>query len=374
MSRRILSAGAAIALSIVALAGQSAPPPAFQVDPFWPKPLPNSWILGSVTGVRVDAKDHVWLVHRGADSLTARTENGLGTDPPTAEFCCRPAPFVLEFDQAGTVVGRWGGPGDGYEWPRSPGGMAIDAAGNVWIAAAGVTESAGGRGRGRGGAAPAPPRPQDAHILKFSRAGKFLLQIGQAGKSDPADPKTLNRPLGVEVDGNEAFVADAGHQRIAVFDATTGAYKRHWGANGSTPFKTVSCVRIAKDGLVYVCDRQNNRIQVFRKDGTFVKEAAVSKTTAGDGAVWDVAFSPDAQQRFVYAADGQDQKVFVLRRDTLEVVSSFGAGGRYPGQFFGVGSIAVDSKGNVYTGETYEGKRLQRFVVKGTGAARGGSR
>lgn len=376
MTSRIPSIGAALVAATAMLAGQSAQAPALQVDALWPRPLPNSWILGSVTGVRVDSNDHIWLVHRGADSLTARTENGLGTDPPTAELCCRPAPFVLEFDAAGTLVGHWGGPGDGYEWPRSPGGMAIDRAGNVWIAAAGVTETAGGgRGRGRGGAAaPAAPRPQDAHVLKFSRAGKFLLQIGQAGKSDAADAKTLNRPLAVEVDGNEVYVADAGHQRIAVFDATTGAYKRHWGANGPTPFRTVSCVRIARDGQVYVCDRQNNRIQVFRKDGTFVKEAVVSKETRGDGAVWDVAFSHDPQQRFLYVADGQDQKVFVLRRDTLEVVSSFGGGGRYPGYFFGVGSVAVDSKGNVYTGETYEGKRLQRFVFKGTGAARGGRR
>jgi DNA-binding beta-propeller fold protein YncE len=375
MTGRILSAGAAVVVATMALAGQSPQAPAFQVDPFWPQPLPNAWILGSVTGVRVDANDRVWLVHRGADSLTARTENGLGTNPPTAELCCRPAPFVLEFDQAGKVVGWWGGPGDGYEWPRSPGGIAIDAAGSVWIAAAGVTEGSGsGRGRGRGSSTPAAPPPQDAHVLKFSRAGKFILQIGQAGKSDAADPKTLNRPLGVDVDGSEVFIADTGHQRVAVFDASTGAYKRHWGANGSTPFRTVSCVRVARDGQVYVCDRQNNRIQVFRKDGTFVKEAVVSNTTKGDGAVWDVAFSPDPQQRFVYVADGQDQKVFVLRRDTLEAMSSFGSGGRYPGQFFGVGSIAVDSNGNLYTGETYEGKRLQRFVFNGTGPARGGRR
>lgn len=376
MTCRIVSLGVALATATIALAGQSAPQaPAFQVDALWPRPLPNSWILGSVTGVRVDAKDHIWLVHRGADSLSARQEMGLATNPPGSEFCCRPAPFVLELDSAGTVVGHWGGPGDGYAWPRSPGGMAVDAAGNVWIAGAGVTETPGG-GRGRGGAAapPAPPRPQDAHVLKFSRVGKFLLQIGQPGKSDAADVKALNRPAGVEVDGNEVYVADTGNNRVAVFDAATGAYKRHWSANGPTPFRSVSCVRVAKDGQVYVCDRQNNRIQVFRKDGTFVKEAVVSKTTQGDGAVWDVAFSPDPQQRSLYVADGQDQKVFVLRRDTLAVVSSFGGGGRYPGYFFGVGSIAVDSKGNVYTGETYEGKRLQRFVFKGTGAARGGSR
>src|SRR6185503_9455163 len=174
-----------------------------------------------------------------------------------------------------------------------------------------------------------------------------------------------------------------GNHRIAVFDGDTGAYKRHWGAYGEKPddassgaydpsappakqFRTVSGAAISKDGMVYVCDRQNNRIQIFQKDGKFVKEAFVSKTTLGDGSVWDIAFSSDPQQRFVYVADGHDKKIFVLRRDTLEVVSSFGDGGRMPGQFYAVGSIAVDSKGNVYTGETYEGKRVQKFVYKGS--------
>jgi hypothetical protein len=398
--RRTVSIGIALVAGAVAFNGmldasqQAAQAPVFQVDPLWPKPLPNHWILGSVTGVRVDAKDHIWLVHRGADSLAARMENGLGTNPPTAEFCCRPAPFVLEFDSAGTLVSNWVGPGEGYDWPRSPGGMAIDGAGNVWIAAAGVTETPGGRGRGAT-APPAAPRPQDAHVLKFSRAGKFLLQIGKPGKAEGSHSETtLNRPLGLDVDSaaNEVYVADGLiNRRVVVFDATTGAYKRHWGAYGQKPddanvgpydpksepakqFRAVSCVKLAKDGTVYVCDRQNNRIQAFKKDGAFVKEGFVSKATRGDGAVWDIAFSTDPQQRHLYVADGQDQKVFVVRRDTLEVVSSFGAGGRYPGQFFGVGSIAVDSKGTVYTGETYEGKRLQRFFSKGTGPARGASR
>jgi autonomous glycyl radical cofactor GrcA len=392
--RRTISLGAALVGAVVALSGQGAShAPMVQVDPLWPKPLPNSWILGSITGVRLDAKDHIWLVHRGADSLSARQENGLGTNPPTAEFCCRPAPFVLEFDAAGTLVSSWGGPGEGFDWPRSPGGIAIDSAGNVWIAAAGVTESAGRGGRGAPATPSAAPRPQDAHVLKFSRAGKFLLQIGKPGKTEDSNSETaLNRPLAVDVDSaaNEVYVADGlVNRRVVVFDATTGAYKRQWGAYGQKPdganvgpydpkaepakqFRTVSCVKLAKDGAVYVCDRQNNRVQVFKKDGTFVKEAVISKSTLGDGAVWDVAFSNDAQQRFLYVADGQDQKVFVLRRDTLEVVSTFGGGGRYPGLFFGVGSIAVDSKGNVYTGETYEGKRLQRFVFKGVAAAKGG--
>jgi DNA-binding beta-propeller fold protein YncE len=228
-------------------------------------------------------------------------------------------------------------------------------------------------------------------VLKFSRTGQFLLQIGHAGKPEGSDSKTgLNRPAAIEVDAaaNEVYIADGYvNRRIVVFDASTGAYKRHWGAYGEKPddapldaydpnappakqFRTVSCVHISKDGLVYVCDRQNDRVQVFRKDGKFVKETLVSKTTTGDGSVWDVAFSNDPQQRYMYVADGHDKKVWVLMRDSLEVVSSFGDGGRLPGLFYGVGSVAVDSKGNVYTGETYEGKRVQKFVFKGVGAVR----
>ncbi len=412
MSSRYLLASA-IALAVVVIAGSargpvltgqpSAPAPAFEVDPFWPKPLPNAWILGSVTGVRVDATDRVWLVHRGADSLNPRQEMGLATSPPGAEFCCRPAPFVLEFDSAGNLAGHWGGPGQGYDWPRSPGGMAVDAARNVWIAAAGVSDApGGGSGRGGGGSgrsggtpqAQQPGRPQDAHVLKYSPAGEFLLQIGKPGVIEGSESRTtLNRPSALDVDSaaGEVYVADAGNRRVAVFDASTGAYRRHWGAYGEKPgeastapydpkaeaerqFRTLTCVKLARDGLLYVCDRQNDRIQVFRKDGTFVKEAFVSKTTTGDGSVWDVAFSNDPEQRFLYVADGQDQKVFVLERETLAVVGNFGRGGRYPGSFFGVGSIATDSKGNVYTGETYEGKRLQRFLMSAAGAPRGGSR
>ncbi|HEX2487807.1 MAG TPA: hypothetical protein VHR27_00305 [Blastocatellia bacterium] len=356
--------------------------PIFKVDPLWPKPLPNHWVLGSVTGVAVDARDHIWITHRGADSL-GNNEKGAILNPPTG--CCVPAPQVLEFDQAGNLISHWGGPGDGFEWPQSTGAISIDHKGNVWIAAAGQPEPAAGRA-----AAPTTPRPQDAHVIKFSRTGQFLLQIGRAGKVEGSDGKTgLNRPAIARVDpaANEVYVGDGfGNRRVVVFDADTGAYKRHWGAYGEKPddatlgpydsnappakqFRTVSGVAIAKDGLVYVCDRQNDRIQVFEKNGKFMKEAFVSKTTLGDGSVWDIAFSHDPQQRFLYVADGHDKKVFIMRRESLEVVSSFGAGGRMPGQFYGVGSIAVDSKGNVYTGETYEGKRVQKFVYKGLGTA-----
>ena len=176
-------------------AARQAAGPRLQVDPLWPKPLPNHWLFGSITGVAVDARNHIWVVHRGADSLNARTEMSAATSPPTAEACCIRRRPVLEFDEAGTLVGHWGGPGDGYDWPRSPGGIAVDAQGNVWIAAAGV-ERGGRRCRVRAAAAPpsAAPRPVDAHVLKFTREGKFLLQIGKAGQAGANDSKTGAEP------------------------------------------------------------------------------------------------------------------------------------------------------------------------------------
>src|SRR5262252_1672377 len=290
--KRSLYIGAAFVAIIVALGvGQSAlkrttaaegrggvQAPVFKVDPLWPKPLPNHWVLGSVTGVAVDGQDHIWITHRGADSL-GNNEKGAILNPPTG--CCVPAPQVLEFDQAGNLIGHWGGPGQGYDWPQSTGGITVDHKGNVWIAAAGQAETAPRPAAAAPAAAARPaaaPKPQDAHVLKFSRSGQFLLQIGKAGKTEGSDSKTgLNRPIGIEVDAatNEVYVADGyGNRRVVVFDADTGAYKRHWGAYGEKPddssvgaydpngpaakqFRTVSCAAVSKDGQVYVCDRQN---------------------------------------------------------------------------------------------------------------------
>jgi DNA-binding beta-propeller fold protein YncE len=342
--------------------------PMFEVDPFWPRPLPNHWVLGSSVGVTVDARDHVFIVHRGAATLNERTEIGLATTPRTAEDCCLPAPPILEFDPAGNLVGHWGGPGPGYEWPTSNHGVTVDDKGNVWI---------GGNGKG------------DAHVLKFTRDGKLLMQFGHAGKSGGSnDTENFGQVAKIFVDpkANEAYIADGyGNRRVAVIDADTGKFKRYWGAYGHKPddtdlgkydpdappapqFRTpVHCAELASDGLVYVCDRPNDRIQVFQKDGTFVKETFIAKKTLGDGSVWDIAFSRDPQQRYLYLADGKNEKVYILERDTLKILTSFGDGGRQPGQFFGVHSIATDSKGNIYTTETYEGKRLQKFVYKGLG-------
>ena len=348
-------------------AAGSAQVPMFQVDPMWPKPLPNGWVIGSVIGVAVDSQDHIWMIHR--PSTLSKNELGMAQKPPTAEYCCRAAPPVLEFDQAGNLVQSWGGKAAGYDWPGGEHAIFVDYKDNVWV---GSNERS------------------DGQILKFTRQGKFLLQIGHPNiKPSSASTVDLGAPANIEVDPatNEVYVSDGySNHRVIVFDADTGAFKRMWGAYGNKPDDTdpgrydptvapkqfrnpVHCSTISKDNLVYVCDRTADRIQVFRKDGTFVKEGWVARTTLGSGSVWDIDFSTDPQQRFIYLTDGMNGRVHILVRDTLQVVGHIGQGGRYPGQFYGAHSIATDHEGNIYTGETYEGKRLQRFLFKGLGNA-----
>lgn len=339
--------------------------PSFEVDPLWPQPLPNHWILGSTIGVAVDSRDHVWIIHRGGPTLNERTEMGAATDPPTSE-CCTPAPPVLEFDPAGNLVSSWGGPGEGYDWPISNHGIVVDPMDNIWIGGNGVS---------------------DAHILKFTREGKFLMQLGKPGQSSGSND-TVNfgrvAKISFDVAANEAYIADGyGNKRVAVLDMNTGAFKRYWGAYGNRPddadlgrynptdppaqqFRNpVHCAEPSLDGLVYVCDRPNDRIQVFHNDGTFVSETFVAPQTLGDGSTWDIAFSKDPEQTYIYLADGKNERIYVILRSTMEILTTFGDGGRQPGQFFAVHSIATDSKGNIFTTETYEGKRVQKFVFKG---------
>jgi len=337
--------------------------PRFEVDPLWPKPLPNHWVVGQAIGVTVDDQDHVWIVHR--DNLLGANEAAASQDPPTAS-CCVKAPPVLEFDPAGNVVGHWGGPSKEYDWPNSNHGITVDYKGNVWI---GANEG------------------NDAQVLKFTKAGKFIMQIGKPGQNKGSnDTENFGRAAKIFVDpkANEAYIADGyGNKRVVVIDADTGKFKRYWGAYGNKPDDTnlgaydptaphaqqfrnpVHCADLSNDGLLYVCDRPNDRIQIFKPDGTFVKEVFVATNTLGDGSVWDIAFSKDPQQKYLYLADGKNEKIYVFDRASMEILTSFGDGGRQPGQWFAVHSIAVDSKGNIYTTETYEGRRLQKFVYKG---------
>jgi len=370
---------ASLALLIFSAQAANLMAPRFEVDFTWPKPLPNHWILGQAVGVAVDADDHVWIIHRPA-SLEA-TETHATTNPPIAQ-CCAPAPPVLEFDQAGNLLRHWGGPGDGYDWPLSNHGITIDYRGNVWI---------GGNSRDSvPGTTPAPGAFASYHddmILKFTRDGKFLLQIGKPGQSRGSnDTANLRLPAKTFVDPktNEIYVADGyANHRVIVFNAGTGEYQRHWGAYGHKPddadpgpykpdaapaqqFRNpVHCAMLSDDGLLYVCDRVNDRIQVFKPDGTFVKEAFIEKNTLGSGSAWDMAFSRDKEQKFIYLADGENDQVHILDRQSLQVLTSFGQGGRQPGEFYGVHSIATDSKGNLYTTETWRGQRVQRFLFKG---------
>ena len=387
-NRKLLS-GVALAGSIIALGiGQAVlqdkavaqrpmvQAPVFEVDPMWPKPT-GGLLLGQTIGLWADEQDHIWVIHRGSATLH-NNEKGAELNPPIAQ-CCKGAKPVLAFDPEGNLVRQWGGPGEGYEWPQSNHGVHIDYKGNVWI---------GGNG------------DQDSQVLKFTKQGKFLLQVGKsAARKGPNnaqgqptyvggsnDQVSFGRVAKIFVDpaANEAYLADGYlNKRVAIIDADTGKLKRYWGAYGNKPDDTnlgpykpeappaqqfrnpVHCADLSRDGFVYVCDRQNNRLQVFTKDGKFVKEAFYAKNSLSEGAVWDVAFSKDPQQTYIFLADGRNMKIRVLRRDTLEELTSFGDGGRQPGQFYAVHSIAADSKGNLYTTETYEGKRVQKFSYKG---------
>jgi len=362
-----LGVGQAVLQKRAEAQGSTVQAPIFEVDPLWPKPLPNNWLLGWTIGIWVDELDHVWVIHRGAGGLH-NNERGAELNPPIAE-CCRTAPPILVYDSDGTLLRTWGGPGPGYEWPQSNHGIHVDYKGNVWI---------GGNGE------------KDAHILKFTNDGKFIMQVGHLGGNKGSnDQENFGRVAKIWVDQktNEAYIADGYlNKRVAVIDADSGKMKRYWGAYGNKPDDTnlgpydpkappaqqfrnpVHCIERSVDDLVYVCDRQNDRLQVFKPDGTFVKEAFYAKNTKGAGAVWDIVFSKDPQQRFIMLADGQNERVRVIVRETLEEITSFGDGGRQPGQFYGVHSLASDSKGNLYTTETYEGKRVQKFNYKGIGS------
>jgi hypothetical protein len=361
----------AILLLIVSVLLQAQAVPTYKVDTSWPKQLPNKWIIGQVGGMAVDKDDHIWVYQRPRSNTV--DELSAAQSPPIGE-CCVAAPSVLEFDKQGNLLSSWGGPGHVPNWPVSEHGIYVDNTGNVWLS---------------GNSAKTNDAPEDREILKFSKDGKLLLRIGRQvdGPDNNQDTTYFGRVAGMDADENarELYVADGyGNKRIVVLDMNTGAFKRGWGAygiplsqidNGAQPaynpanppakqfLGPVHCVRLAKDGLVYVCDRMANRVQVFTKEGKFVKEFMVGSATLANGAVWTISFSQDPQQKFLLVGDGRNNVIRILDRNNGAVVGSFGHNGRNAGQFHWVHQVVTDSEGNVYTGEVDTGKRIQKFIL-----------
>ena len=351
----------------VAAAEASNGSPTFQVDPSWPQEMPEHWIMGSITAVFVDARDHVWVTHL-PETLTPE-ETAEVQEPPIGT-CCRPAPVVVEFDQDGEVVQGWGDPTtqDVSQFPRNAHGLFVDHNDFVWVGTY-----------------------RHHRLMKFTRSGELVLTIGEYDNTGGSnDPALLGGPAGIWVDPgtNEVFVADGyANRRVVVFDGETGEYLRHWGAYGEMPddeyrydygsediavspprqFSTVHGLIGSNDGLIYVADRRGNRIQVFDHAGTFVTERIIAPRTRASGSSFVVALSPDDEQRWLYLADGTNHKVWILRRADLEVVGEFGRGGRQVGQFLRPHGMSVDSRGNIYVGEASTGRRVQRFSIQDGG-------
>jgi DNA-binding beta-propeller fold protein YncE len=361
----LVSFAIAIAYSALSTAGTASvqETPKFKVDPSWPKELPNNWIMGQVGGMAVDRHDHIWVLQR--PSLDTVDELGAAQTPPWS-LCCFAAPPVLVFDAQGNLLQSWGGPGEGFDWPKREHGIYVDKDDNVWISGA---------------------DPSDRHLLKFKNDGHFVMQIGHPSTDPPNSLRAdiLGRPAGIEVDSeaHEVYIADGYmNKRVIVYDSDKGTFKRLWGAYGDPPndadpgaydpaappdrqFRNpVHCVHISQDGFVYVCDRVNDRIQVFSKQGKFVKEFFVRPQTLGIGSVWQFAFSTDENQKFLLVADGENNVIWTLRRDDGAVVGQTGHNGRNAGQFHWVHQIVSDSQGNLYTGEVDTGKRIQKFVLQ----------
>lgn len=369
-------------------AGNANDAPRYKVDPFWPKELPNNWIMGAVGGLFVDRQDHIWVLQRPGTST--KVELGSSQNPPISD-CCNKTPSLLEFDTAGNVIRSWGGPAFVKDWPTTEHAIWVDKDGNVWISGSGA---------------------DDRQVIKFTSDGQPLLEIGRKSTEpkNNQDTSLLGQPAAITVDdeAQEVYIGDGYmNNRVVVYDSDTGKFKRGWGAYGIplsqisnavessgtggaadegrspatagsqkiAPYKAgdlpdkqfrspVHCVRIANDGLVYVCDRHNDRIQVFTKQGKFLKEFFLRTAALHNGSTWTLAFSHDLEQKYMLVVDGEDNHIFVMRRSDGVVVSSFGHAGRNAGQFIEVHQIGMDSKGDIYTGEVITAKRLQKFILQ----------
>jgi hypothetical protein len=384
----------AVGCSFVTLRGQDAP--RYRADISWPKELPNNWVMGAADRLVVDKNDHIWLFHQ--PGLVQKDEAGLAQKPPTSE-CCIPAPAILEFDSEGNVIKSWSGPGREPHWPVGVGGLWVDDHENVWMTASGHRPGIH------------VPRPEvknlpwgGGNLLEFSPDGKLLLEIGRNpkanGLANNQDTSVLGVPGGVQIDekAREVFVADGYiNRRVVVYDLDTGAFKRGWGAYGiplseidnstledlpdtgrpinlgqdyqpSAPppkqFRGPLGLRLADDGMLYVFDGENDRIQVFTEQGKYLKEFFVAPKTLDEGSVMDIAFSRDPKQKYLLVADGSNQAVWILNRSDGSVVTRFGHRGHSAGQFGYLHTVDMDSHGNIYTGEVKYNYRLQKFVLE----------
>ena len=355
--------------------GSPAELPRFEVDRSWqwPPELPNDWVAGVVTWVDVDRHDHVWVLHR-----PRQVPEGLED---------RAAPPVLEFDENGRFVQAWGGPGDGYDWGDMEHSLSVDHQDHVWLTFHNPLERSWA----------APLWRTDDMLLKFTRDGRFVRQLGgrdrhplDVGANTDTTSVHLATEAAVHPETNEVFVADGyGNRRLLVLDAETLAFKRMWGAFGRQPppalgrgdsatanmitttdargpehFNSVHAVKVSRDGLVYVGDRSYRRIQVFTIDGEYVDQIFVNPAAEGFRTTSGIAFSTDPQQRFMYVADYENGKLHIVDRKTLTALGSFGRLGEAPGEFLGLHTVAVDSKGNLWTAETQPkpvGSRVQRL-------------
>jgi DNA-binding beta-propeller fold protein YncE len=366
MTRRFVVAVSCSLWVIAASAQQSGTlkPPTFQVDPSWPV-VPNNWVLGEVSSIAVDGRDHIWVLHRPRSIPADKRANA--------------APPVLEFDTSGRLLGSWGGDGEGFDWPEREHGITVDAKGFVWISGNGGWPKPTGAGSG------------DDMILKFTPQGKLVFQIGKRGQSTGnADMTNVHQPADafVHTPTNELYVADGyGNQRVVVFDAGSGKFKRTWGAFGNMPpaamapnpatpqpnqggpdgppqFGLVHAVKVSNDGVVYVADRTNNRIQTFTTMGKFLKQVRLAQQGTVTPVPAGFAFSQDKPQRFLYVVDSGPMQVAVFDRQSLTQIGTIGMRGPNPGDFDIVHHMAADSKGNLYTAEIVTNRRAQKFVLR----------
>ena len=337
--------------------------PVFKVDPAWPT-IPNDWVLGEVTSISVDRKDHIWVLHVPQSIPEAQRAHA--------------APPVLEFDTAGKLLASWGGPGEGYEWVGREHGIFVDANDFVWI---------GGRA---GWPRATTPGNSDDMILKFTTSGRFVMQIGHRGQSKGnTDTENVHQATDVFVDtrAKEVYVADGyGNKRVIVFDSDSGKFKRMWGAFGNPPPPTFApnaatpqpqttpegppefglphSVKVSNDGIVYLADRINNRIQMFTTEGKYLRQVRVATQNNVTPVPAGFAFSPDKKQQYLYVVDSGPMQIIIYDREKMVEIGRIGMRGPKVGEFDIIHHMAADSKGNLYGAEIVTNRRAQRFVLQ----------